>query len=67
MEVLTGFLGIIVLIASILAFIALISIADNTKKTNKLLRLMLNEQNPERFQITTLASKIFDTKLGKKY
>ncbi len=64
MEAINGILGIIALIIGLFAFIALISTADNTKKTNTLLRMMLNEQNPERFQFK--GSKLLDTKLKKK-
>jgi len=58
-------IGIIGFIIAVVVFIALISIADNTKKTNKLLRLMLNEQNPERFSLTSFG-KVIDNKTKKK-
>ena len=64
MEAISGILGFIMLIVFIFVFIAIISIADNTKKTNKLLRLMLNEQNPERFTLSF--GKIRDSATGKK-
>lgn len=60
----SGFIAFISFIIGILVFIAIISIADNTKKTNKLLRLMLNEQNPERFTLSF--GKIRDSATGKK-
>lgn len=62
MEVIIGIIGFII---GLIAFVALISIADNTMKTNKLLRLMLNEQNAERFELTT-SGKLKDIKTGKK-
>lgn len=62
MEIIAGLIGFII---GVILFIAVISIADNTQKTNKLLRLMLNEQNPERFELTTFG-KLRDTKTNKK-
>ena len=64
MEAISGILGFIMLIVFIFVFIAIISIADNTKKTNKLFRLMLHEQNPERF--TFSFGKIKDSVTGRK-
>ncbi len=65
MEAITGFVGIISLIVGFFVILAIFSIADNTKKTNKLLRTLLNEQNPERFQLTG-TGKLKDTQLNKK-
>lgn len=62
METLIGF---IVLIVSIGLIIAVFNISSNTKRTNHLLRFMLNEQNPERFKLTTLG-KIKDKESGNK-
>jgi hypothetical protein len=58
--------GIIIIVGFIFIFFALINTADNTKKTNILLRLMLNEQNPERFVIKSISGKILDKETGKK-
>jgi len=58
-------IGIIGFVFAIGVFIAVISIADNTKKTNNLLRLMLNEQNPDRFSLTSFG-KVIDNKTKKK-
>ena len=58
--------GIIIIVGFIFVFFALINTADNTKKTNSLLRLMLNEQNPERFVLKSISGKILDKETGKK-
>jgi len=65
MEALSGFVGIISIIVGIIVFFAILSIADNTKKTTKLLKLLLNENNPERFNLNKFGN-IRDTKTGKK-
>ena len=65
MEAISAILGVIYFIVGLIIFIAILSIADNTKQTNKILRLMLNEQNPNRFKITTFG-KIKDSKTGSK-
>ncbi len=44
---------------------AILSIPDNTKKSNQLLRLILNDKNPERFKLIG-RGKIEDTNTGKK-
>ncbi len=59
-----GIAGIISLIIGIALFIAILNIADNTKQTNKLLRLLLNEQNPERFELK--GNKLKDNQRNKK-
>jgi hypothetical protein len=65
MEVFTGIIGIITLIGGLIILVAVLSIADNTKKTTKLLKLLLNEKNPERFTLNKFGN-IRDTKTGKK-
>lgn len=62
---LSGIVGFIAFIVGLIAFVALVSVAENTKKTNTLLRMMLNEKNPERFQYKE--KKIIDTQLKKKF
>lgn len=57
-------LGIISFIVGLIALIALISTANNTERTNKLLRTLLNDQNPERFQFK--GSKLIDKKEKRK-
>lgn len=49
MDAFIDLLWIVYVIISLLIIYAIFSIADNTKKTNKLLELLLNEKNPERF------------------
>lgn len=44
-------IGIIALIISIIIINAILKISENTRHTNILLRWMLNEQNPSRFEL----------------
>ncbi len=59
-------LVIISIVVGVFLVLSIFNISDNTKKTNKLLRLLLNEQNPERFELTNFG-KLKDTKLNTKY
>lgn len=66
MEVLSGFIGFILVIVGILVVFAILSIETHTRKSNQLLRRLLNEKNPERFELTSNTGKVRDNKYGKK-
>lgn len=67
MESLIGLWGIITFIVGLIAFIAIVSIAENTRKTNILLRKILKEQKPDDYEINVRSTRIWDKKTGKKY
>ncbi|MDT8394324.1 MAG: hypothetical protein RQ761_10790 [Bacteroidales bacterium] len=50
--VLFGILGIAGFILFIVGIVALNKIATSTRRTNSLLRMLLNDRNPERFEYT---------------
>ena len=58
--------SIITFIVGLLVFVAILSIEVHTRKSNQLLRKLLEEQNPERFTTTPTGAKLFDSKTGKK-
>ncbi len=66
MEALSALWGIILFIAGIFVFVAILSIEVHTRKSNQLLRKLLSEQNPERFVSSPSGSKVIDKETGKK-
>ncbi len=56
--------GIILIIAGILAFFALLSIEAHIRKTNQILRRILHEQNPDRYEIKYNDGKLRDNEKG---